>query len=528
MIAAILRAQWLSMRRLSGRSLAVNIIAGVIWYGLWVGIAVAAGIVTAFSDADGLRTYLPMGTLGATAYWQLMPVLSASMGSSLEMRKLLAYPMPHSRLFLVEVLLRLTTAVEMLLLLTAGCIGLVANQSVGWSAAPRLLLVFAVFVVMNLLLASGSRSMMERLLSRRRIREIVVLLSTMLWVLPRLMMATGRGRGNWGRVGAALQAIGLPWTAAARAALGQNELLALISLGAWTVLAAWFGRRQFERSLRFDSSAAQATRLRTRQERAGLVEWFYRWPSLVWRDPLAGIVEKELRSLARTPRFRTVFIMGFTFGLAVWFPMVARERGSPPSWFLATVSLYALTLLGQVSYWNCFGFDRSAAAFYFAAPQPIARVLLGKNIAAMVYVYLEVLMVIVVTSIFRLTAGWINAAETLLVMGVCALYLMALGNLSSVHYPRGLAPERIAQGGGRGMQGFLFLIYPLALLPVALAYIARFAFNSELIFLLVLAASAIGGGALYAMAMQSATLEAVRKRERIVAELSGGADAPVG
>src|SRR5262249_24151865 len=193
----------------------------------------------------------------------------------------------------------------------------------------------------------------------------------------------------------------------------------------------------------------------------------------------------------------------------------------------ATVCLDAVTLLGQVSYWNCFGFDRSAAAFYFAAPQPIAKVLLGKNIAAMVYAYLEVLMVIAVTSVFHLTAGWLNAAETLVVMGIRALYLMALGNLSSVYYPRGLAPEKIAHGGGRGMQGFLFLIYPLALLPVGLACLARYAFDSELIFVLVLAISAIVGGVLYAMAMRSAVSEAVLKRERIVAELSNGSDAPV-
>jgi hypothetical protein len=28
--------------------------------------------------------------------------------------------------------------------------------------------------------------------------------------------------------------------------------------------------------------------------------------------------------------------------------------------FLTLICVYALTLLGQVSYWNCFGFDRSA------------------------------------------------------------------------------------------------------------------------------------------------------------------------
>jgi ABC-2 type transport system permease protein len=356
-----------------------------------------------------------------------------------------------------------------------------------------------------------------------------VLISTMIWVLPRLLMSTGNSHltsARLGRIGAAVQAIGLPWTAAAHAAIGQDLTLALASLAGWIAAAAWFGRRQFERNLRFDSDAAHAARLTNREQRASFLDRFYRFPSLLWSDPLAGIVEKELRSLARTPRFRTVFIMGFTFGLAVWFPMIARDRATP-SWFLAAVCLYALTLLGQVSYWNCFGFDRSATAFYFAAPQPFAKVLLGKNIAAMVFVYLEVLMVIAVTSIFQLTNGWINSVETLVVMGICALYLMALGNLSSVYYPRGIAPEKIAQGGGRGMQGLLFLIYPLALIPVGLAYVARFAFDSELMFVLILAVSAIGGGALYAMAMRSAIHEAMSKRERIVAELSTGSEAPV-
>ncbi len=63
-----------------------------------------------------------------------------------------------------------------------------------------------------------------------------------------------------------------------------------------------------------------------------------------------------------------VFVMGFTFGVLVWLPMAlgrggARRSGS--EYFLVMVSLYALAMLGQVTYWNSFGFDRSAAMFYF-------------------------------------------------------------------------------------------------------------------------------------------------------------------
>ena len=237
--------------------------------------------------------------------------------------------------------------------------------------------------------------------------------------------------------------------------------------------------------------------------------------------------EKELRSLSRTPRFRMVFVMGFTFGLLVWFPMIVTHRpgrsAEPSPYFLLIVCLYALTLLGQVSYWNCFGFDRSATAFYFAAPVPISKVLIGKNLASLFFIYLEVLILTSVTLALRLSAGWQRAVESLLVMGICSLYTLALGNISSVRYPRGLNPERVSQGGSSGkFQGLIFLLYPVTLLPVGLAYLARYAFNSELIFAIGLAVAAIIGGVLYSMSMESAAYSALDRRETIVAELSKG------
>ncbi len=530
MIGAILRAQWLTMR-FGGRGRGITMLVGVLWYGIWAVAAVACGIAAADSSLDRLSANLPLALLGICAYWQLMPILSASMGSALDLRKLLAYPIPHRKLFAVEVLLRFTTAVEMALVLAGGAVGLLLNPLTGgWRGAARIALALPLFVMFNLLLASGTRSLLERMLSRRRVREIVVLVTTMLWVVPRLLIAMGYGGSALRRLGSSIQTVALPWTATADAAIGRTQALALLSLGAWVVAAGWFGRRQFESNLRHDAEASQASRAQATGTMVAIAERFYRLPTLLWRDPLGGIVEKELRSLARTPRFRTVFIMGFTFGLAVWFPVVATRHSwaetGRQSWFLTVVCVYALTLLGQVSYWNCFGFDRSAAAFYFAAPLPLGRVLVGKNLASLIYIYLEVAMVIAVTTALRLSAGWDQAVETLVVMGICASYMLALGNLGSVHYPRGLTGDRVAHGGGRGFQGFLFLIYPVALLPVGLAYLARYAFESETMFLLVLAIAAIIGAVFYWIALESAVSAGVRRREQIVRELSEG-DGPV-
>jgi ABC-2 type transport system permease protein len=527
MIAAILRAQLLSMR-FGGRGTVFSIATGVLWYGLWTGIAVILGMAAATLPGRDLRQWLPMAFLGVCAYWQIVPVISASMGSALDLRKVLVYPIPHGRLFVVEVLLRFTTAMEMVLVVAAGTLGLLANPEAGGVGVVAAALLFVLF---NLLLGSGLRSVLERLLSRRKVREIMALLIAMLWVLPRFLISAGMVPRSDGGFGTLAHAAGLPWGAAARMALGGSPAVSFGVLCGWTLAALWFGRAQFERSLRYDAVAAQATPAGPAAGRASLAERFYQLPGRFLPDPLAGIVEKELRSLARTPRFRMIFVMGFTFGLLVWFPVIfsggPRHGSGASPYFLIIVCVYSLTLIGQVSYWNCFGFDRSAVAFYFAAPQPISKVLLGKNLASLCFIYLEVLILIGVTLLLRLSGGWWNALETLVVIGICSLYMLALGNMSSVNYPRPLNPERVSQGGAsRRFQGLVFILYPVALLPVFLAYVARYALDSRIAFYVVLAFAALLGAGLYYMAMESAVHTATARREQIVQELSRG-DGPV-
>jgi ABC-2 type transport system permease protein len=396
----------------------------------------------------------------------------------------------------------------------------------GW-AAPRILMAIAVFCAFNLLLSSGLRSVIERLLSRRRIRELMALLIVIAAALPRLLLVMGNRLHALGGLGALLEIPGLPWTAAAQAVLGPATVAALLAVVAWALAAGWFGRAQFERGLRYDMAAAQAT-FETGSERAPWSELFYRFPSRFLPDPIAILIEKELRSLARTPRFRTVFIMGFAFGLMVWLPFVIGAYGGEQSGFLGrnfltVISVYALTLIGQVTYWNCFGFDRSGATIYFAAPQSIRTVLIGKNLASLVFIYAEALILAGLTAVLRLRIGPGQVCETMSVLGVCSLYMLAFGNVASVRYPRSLRSERVSPGGAsHSFQALVFFFYPAALLPVALAYLARYAFASQLAFGLVLAFAAGLGGAFYWIALDSAVTTARKQRERLLHELGGG------
>ena len=100
-----------------------------------------------------------------TLYWQIIPILMVSTGMSLDLRKLVAYPIPQSQLFAIEVLLRITTAGEMLLMLCGALIGLLRNPKVSFWAPWTLV----IYIAFNLLLSVGLRDLLARVLARKKV-----------------------------------------------------------------------------------------------------------------------------------------------------------------------------------------------------------------------------------------------------------------------------------------------------------------------------------------------------------------------
>ncbi|HXI44097.1 MAG TPA: hypothetical protein VNH83_29205 [Bryobacteraceae bacterium] len=531
MIAAILRAQWLSMRsfRLDSRrrSAVISIMTALVWYGFWTVLAYLSEQFTASAEAlDLIRTGLPTGLMLVFLYWQLAPIVSASLGASLDLKKLLIYPVPHRRLFVIEVLLRLTTCAEMLLVLAGSMIGLLRNPTFGgMAAAPRIIAPFLAFVLFNLLLSAGLRNLLERLLTHKRVREILMLVLVMAAAIPQIYVSS-RSSGALRHLFTEAPGGFWPWTAVSRIALGQETLYSGLILVWWTAAALAFGRTQFERNLHYDAQATASPTSGLNSRARSRLEVFYRLPALFLPDPMAAVVEKELRALSRTPRFRMVFIMGFSFGLLVWLPITfggGRGHGSTivSDHYLTIVSVYALTLLGQVSYLNTFGFDRSAAQIYFSVPVSITQALAGKNIAAVLFILVEMLAVTLASLVLRIAIAPGKVAEAFIVTAIVGVYLLAIGNMASVHFPRAMNPERVSQGGAASrMQALIFLFYPIALLPVFLAFWAQYVFGSQLIFIVILCFAAALGAVVYWIAMESAVNAALERREKILMELS--------
>jgi ABC-2 type transport system permease protein len=523
---AIVWAQWRTLRNYLPRSNKTGaLFTGLmtaIWYGVFVFLAVVVAVVLHNPGELGfVHDVLPFGLMLCFLYWQLIPVLMASMGSSLDIRKLLVYPIPRSELFAIDVVLRVSTAVEMLLLVVGAGIGLWLNPRIPvW--APLCLVPFVAF---NLLCSAGVRDLLVRLLARRRVREVVVFLLVLAAALPQLLLVRGSG-GRIGKLFSGEASPWLPWTATARLAEGEFSWRGVSVLLAWTVAAYFFGRWQFERGLNFDFGEAAAKSAPSGRG-ASRLEWWYTLPNVFLRDPLAALVEKELRFLSRSPRFRLVFLMGFSFGLLIWAPMAFGRASTRHSLlagnYLPLVSVYAVLLLSDALFWNCFGFDRSAAQIYFLAPVKMSKVLLGKNLAAVSFVLIEITAVAVVCFLLRLPISPLQVLEAFAVTCVVTLFILAIGNLSSFYNPRAVNPVKsLRSGASSRTQAMLMFGFPIALLPVALAYMARYAFDSEWALFGVLVVGAALGGLVYWYSMGSAVQAAEERKERIITALSRG------
>lgn len=515
-IRAVLWAQWRTMCNLrageggAGRVLAAAL--GIVWYSLWASLAVVAAILLARPGARELASVLPWGLMSVFLYWQIAPVLAASLGVALDLRRLRVYPVRTARLFQVEILLRLVTSPEMPLVLAGALIGLLRNPAVpAW--APVLGL--PVYGLFNILLAAGLRGLLEQLFARRRVRELAALVLVLAIGVPQLLLL-GWPAGMWREISLRAPPVYWPWVSFGRIASGSPGPQDWVLAALWLTAAFLFGRTQFDRCLRLDrAEAAAPPPVLPVRSRAGLVRLLRLAP-----DPLAAILEKELRSLARSPRFRLVFIMGFSFGFIIWAPLLRRAGGFSDA-YPVLVSLYAVLLLSEVLFWNSFGFDRAAAQLWFAAPISFRNVLVGKNAAGALLAAAEVTVVLAVS---RLLGVPLSAAKLLEVYGVTltlCLYLLAGGNLSSLRFPRPVNPE---QSWGRASTGrfqmLVLFLYPLLGAPVGLAYLVRWVSGSQTAFFAQLSLAALAGALFYHASLDYALRLAERRKEEFVFTLA--------
>ena len=400
-------------------------------------------------------------------------------------------------------------------------IGLLFNPKIpAW--APLGLLPFIGF---NLFFSLGVRELLKRVLARKYFREIAAFLLVLAAALPQVLMTTGKGRwaislftggsaGYW------------PWSLTALWLEGHVTAFIISALLVWTAGAYFLGAWQFDRSLRFDSDERDAG-TGMRDSSASWFERFYRLPGALLADPMGILMEKELRLMTRSSRFRLVFVMGFSFGLLIWLPLAFRADSDSfmSRTYLTIVSIYGLLLLSDVLFWNALGFDRAAAQIYFLAPVKFSQVLIAKNLVAILFVLLEITVIVSVCGILRLPLGAGRVVEAYLVPLTISLFLVSIGNLTSLYDPRPTDPAKSFRSSSGGKtRALLTFLFPLALMPVGLAYLARYGFNeSNVAFYGTLLFAAAVGSVVYSISLDSAISAVEQRKELLIAALSRGA-----
>jgi ABC-2 type transport system permease protein len=523
-LGAIVWAQWRTSRNFYLRAHKGGVVfkwlMGLLWYGMWaLGAAGAGFLVSGRIPMAIVERALPGALFLIGFFWQLFPIILASQGAFLDMRRLLVYPIPDSQLFLLETVLRITTAIEMMLVSVGLMIGLLFNREVPlWGP-----LAIVVFMALNLLLATGTKSLLDRLFKKKGVRELLMVVFLGLILVPQFFAASlqdgATPQFQWfQKFGPLFRAT--PWSAAARLALGQVSGLAVASLAACTSLAYLFARMQFARSLQLEEDTGSAT---DKPEKSGAtwLDHIARWPSAFLLDPVAALVEKDIRSLVRAPRFRLIFLVASTFGAAVWLPQVMRSReGWMAQNYVTMATLYGMLVLGEVLYWNVFGFERASVQQWFVTPVRFADVLRAKNVVAVLYTLLAVAILSGVAAVLPVGVGLPQLLDALAAVSVFLLCTMAAGNLTSVYMPRPIDAQQAWRNNSGKTQFLVLFVYPLLTVPVALAHLARWATGSYWAYHGVLGVSFIIALCFYTVATETAEEVAEERKEQIVAALS--------
>jgi ABC-2 type transport system permease protein len=504
----------------------------LLWYGLYIGFATFLAVSLPRVPVSEIHYWLPVGLLSVFLFWQIVPLFTLSSGWSLQLNKLQIYPISSSTLFGIEVLLRITSAPEMVIVLLGALIGLGRHPGIPlWS--PLFLLLYIPF---NLLLLLGIRDLILHSFERNRFRELFAALLISIGVLPQVLLRTGAAKRFSPYFLAAAQNALTPWHEIALLSLGSFSAVALLMMLAWTAASYAFARFQFQKSLVPDDSfrpGGSSAILPARRPAAAKTASLRELPARIFKDPMAALLQKELQSLVRMPRFRVIFGMACIFSVVIFIPVIFRNgmqarEGFWSSNFLPIVNLYGLLLLSDVLLLNVFGFDRRAAEIYFVAPVPFETVLKAKNLTAMIFIAVQTLVVLVIATVLRIQVNLTAIASDVFASAVVTIFLLSLGNFVSVTMARPLdATQTFKKQTGAKMQLWLLLCSASIFLLIGFALLARYALQSDWALLGVLLLEFCIGLILYRAATESAVQRGLRDREQLLDALAKGAS-PVG
>lgn len=503
----------------------VGVLAGAVVIGLC--FALFAG---AYDFASTGRTaWLGLFFWAIFLWWQLFPIVATGFGASFDFRALLRFPVSLGAFYIIGLAYGLAdfTGVAALCWIVAIILGAAAAKL---ALVPPMLLLAALFVLFNVALERLLGSWMERMLARRRTREIFfagfILLMLSLQFLGPLLGRYANSAGPWishvlpyvayfpaslvGK-GAGAASAGI-YAGFAFAAAGLACYALFFGALLWLRFAAQHRGEELSETAAPEKTTRSAASQEASPDALGLLS-----------PQVAAVIRKEIRYLLRNGFVALLLLVPPILVFAVISQaMVFRFSGAgavSPELFFPGLMGYIILILMAPAY-NSFAYESTGVQTYFTAPLPFRNVLLGKNFVQVSLLLTELTLCIVAfyyrvglpsTPIFVATI----AAIVFTVVGQ-----LSIANWSSLSFPRKLAFGQVHGQRQSGMAvlvafGAQILLFAISSLVLALGRWTGDRWLPAQAFAL-LAAVAIGG---YVASLDPLTSYAEKKKETLIEAL---------
>jgi len=500
----------------------VALLAGL--FTLLIGAGFAAGAY--FLVALGHKPMLAWLLWGVLLGWQLLPVMMATFGSQLPFRDLLRYPVRFRTFYLLSLGYGFFDPAALAALIWLACLAAGAAAA-DPALLPSMMLIFPFFVLMNLAFNRVLFSWLERLLARRRSREILFALFIIGIFSIQFTVAFVEDNKKealqvWRWVEPLLTFT--PPNLAAAPLMAPDSLPLLLSAQALlAVYAAVFGlglavrlRKQFLGEDLGESPAAATPKEKTRAEG---------WHLARLAPPVAAAFEKEIRYLLRN----TMMIMNALIPVVMvfFFSIISRRpRSGRDAEFLANIPdmmfpgmiAYALTVLLPMAY-NSFAHEGRGIQFLLVAPVRFRDVMLGKNLAHATVVGGNVVAIWVSLAVLGRTPGMWTTLVTLAALVVMMMGHYALANILSIIWPRAAELDKM-KAQMRGLSVLLFLtMHVVLLLFSAIVYGIGVAFQKPWLPLVFLVMMGFTASRAYLYYLEQCDQLALSRRDVLTEEL---------